>query len=139
VITSSGGSLDALGPRAVLIARKDAGAGYVYVRSGDGYAIPLGVWDVLRKTFHAEWSPITRELRLTVTHGVEAVNRLCAEGHRVLKVASESERANAPRGPLECAACGQPYRITHAPTESETCRDCGQPLELVPPPSLGPA
>jgi hypothetical protein len=55
VITSSGGSLGAFRdtprntcwPRAVLVARKDAGAGYVYLRSGDGYAIPQGVWEGL--------------------------------------------------------------------------------------------
>src|SRR4051812_47956147 len=110
---------------AELLARFNPGDGHVYLTSGDAYPILQDLWKLLRsEPFCAVYSEARRgELRLTKPAGDAAVEQMRSEGHQIVTATGSRPRpmTPAPRGPMECQTCGQPYITGKKPICGELC------------------
>lgn len=113
-----------------LIARRDAAARYVYIRSGDSFAVPQDARDVIKR-HGGEFSGDTKEWRVHIDQGADVVAIVRSFGHDVIAVEAGQERQAALA--VECRACATPYPSSKASLPDEFCPGCAEPLELVHP------
>lgn len=116
-----------------IVARRDEVEGYVYFKSIDGFRTPVDAREVISRN-GGDFSDELKEWRAPVNRGAVIVAALKAKGHNVIAVDAHAPARPQVRGPLECAACAQPYRATRRAAHNETCVSCAEPLELVEPP-----
>lgn len=109
---------------ATISARRDREAGYAFFTSGDSFAPPQDVRELL-KAAYGQFSSSTSEWRVPIDKSGPLLTAIKAEGHRV--VINEGRQTGAHHRPLWCPSCAVAVRCIDS--TGQQCPRCQGPLE----------